>query len=624
MINDVNNEYIPSSQEIFYAVFGGVKPKGYRIPEKISSLKESFPNLKFSKIGSKLTVGLCISEHKITGDVYFVRHGQNYLVRSPYIGGADHIIINGQWIYLSENYTQVATLLQESGITNIAEISFSSYIKLLSLLSSYPTVIVEDKVRGNLDSITECITADLPQGLKATLYPYQTTGYKWIKFITDENCGCVLGDEMGLGKTLQVITLLLQRKSLNSGSSLVIAPVSLLENWRREILRFAPVLSVLVNHGANRSGRYTDLQEHDVVVISYNSAISDLSMLKMIKWDLLIIDEAQNIKNPNATRSKAVKEIPRRASIAVTGTPFENHIVDIWSIVDFSMPGFLGTLGAFQSDFSDDIEGARKIEPILSSLMLRRRVADVAKDLPDKVIISQPLVMDNIEANSYEEVRQQIMSEYSNKAVTLAALIKLRMFCTHPFIVRKGNKHGDPTRVSIKYTRLCEILEEIVASNEKIILFTSYSDMFALFEEDIPTRFNIPVLSINGSTPVPDRQPIVDSFSNTKGSALLVLNPRAAGTGLNITAANHVIHFNLEWNPALEDQSTARAFRRGQEKTVFVYRFYYINTVEQFVNEKIETKRDMSDLAVVGTTGELDNRSDILAALMKSPVLKEE
>jgi SNF2 family DNA or RNA helicase len=193
------------------------------------------------------------------------------------------------------------------------------------------------------------------------------------------------------------------------------------------------------------------------------------------------------------------------------------------------------------------------------------------------------------------------------------------MYCTHPQLVQEDIVSTDPEKYSLKYRRMCEILSEIISRKEKVILFTSYTGMFNILLSDIPSRFHIPVYSINGATPVEERQPTVDTFSAADGSALLVLNPRAAGTGLNITAANYVIHYNLEWNPALEDQASARAYRRGQTKTVFVYRLFYADTVEEVVNNRIELKRALSDTAVIGVTGKQENRDDILKALLLSP-----
>jgi SNF2 family DNA or RNA helicase len=250
--------------------------------------------------------------------------------------------------------------------------------------------------------------------------------------------------------------------------------------------------------------------------------------------------------------------------------------------------------------------------------MIRRMVKDVATDLPEKIVIPQPLLMSNSEGLKYEEFREAACAESEGNSLNLGILQKLRMFCTHPLLCE--NDIFDPYDVSVKYQRLCEIVDEICSLGEKVILFTSYQKMFDILDRDIPYRFGIPIWKINGSTPVEKRQNIVDDFNNYEASALLALNPRAAGTGLNITSANHVVHYNLEWNPALEDQASARAYRRGQEKTVFVYRLYYEDTVEQIVNERIERKREMVSAAIVGTDGKTENREDIIAALNISPI----
>lgn len=423
---------------------------------------------------------------------------------------------------------------------------------------------------------------------------------------------------MGLGKTLQIITLITQH--INQGKQfLIVAPVTLLENWRREFQKFAPAVKVLVHHGSTRTGFYKNFLPYDVVIISYGTATSDLAILNMVKWHLVVLDEAQNIKNPEASRTRAVKNVNRDIGIAVTGTPFENHMTDLWSLVDFIAPGVLGKLSEFTRNYSDTYESALKIESVLSPLMVRRRVADVAKDLPERVNIPEVLLMDDQESLMYENERQNIINVLGSKKATLTTLQKLRMFCTHPYLLQENNLFTSPDKFSAKYRRMCEILSEIIKNQEKAILFTSYTGMFDILLSDIPARFNIPVYAINGNTPVEQRQPIVDMFSNIQGAALLVLNPRAAGTGLNITAANYVIHYNLEWNPALEDQASARAHRRGQIKTVFVYRLYYANTVEQIVNERIELKRNLSETAVIGVTGKQENRDDILNALLLSP-----
>jgi SNF2 family DNA or RNA helicase len=227
--------------------------------------------------------------------------------------------------------------------------------------------------------------------------------------------------------------------------------------------------------------------------------------------------------------------------------------------------------------------------------------------------------MSEVESLKYEEERKEIVRNMDDKIASLALLQKLRMYCTHPYLV-DHKTYIDPLQASTKYERFCNILEEIITTNEKVIMFTSYNDMFNILLTDIPERFSIPVLMINGSTPVEERQTIIDRFTGLENSALLVLNPRAAGTGLNIAVANHVIHYNLEWNPALEDQASARAYRRGQNKVVFIHRLYYVNTVEQIINDRIEYKRLLSEKAVVGSTGDHESIDDIMAALKVSPL----
>ena len=251
--------------------------------------------------------------------------------------------------------------------------------------------------------------------------------------------------------------------------------------------------------------------------------------------------------------------------------------------------------------------------------MIRRLVKDVAKDLPEKVVSAIPLQMSEEECRQYVRYRNELLAKYNAEDVSLGMLQMLRIYCTHPFAAFKTPDVGDPLESSIKYQRFCEIVEEILSRAEKVIVFTSYKMMFDIFNRDVKSRFGIPIWSINGETPVDERQSIVDAFNIQCGSAMLVLNPRAAGTGLNITGANHVIHYNLEWNPSLEDQSTARAYRRGQAKTVFVYRLYYEGTIEEVVNERINRKRDIATNAVVGTNGRSQDREDIIKALNMVP-----
>lgn len=580
-----------------------------------------YPELRFSSIAAIVFLSITFDEGNNTIIVSpAARRGKNeYNIDVPFEELRDHVVFDNTWRYIS-NFEDLTPLLTDAGINSFGIITLQQYlgIKQIVYADRYPTIPVDDKAAPFLDNHPLSIDEEETKALvSATLYPYQSVGFSWMKYVTDQDCGCILGDEMGLGKTLQVITLIASRKGVSNSPSLIVMPVSLLENWRREFEKFTTGIDVYIHHGGKRTGLYTEFLQHDVVLISYATASSDFSMLTMVNWDLVVVDEAQGIKNPDAQRTKSIKGIPRRASIAISGTPFENHILDVWSIMDYIEPGYLGTKKEFEATYPDDIIGAEKVESSITPLMLRRRVADVAKDLPDRIDIEVPLEMPEKEAEEYEEYRQAILSEYDGKNASLPLLQKLRMFCTHPEIIKPS--HMDPTFRSLKYERLCEMLDEISSSGEKCILFTSYTKMFELLSRDISQRIGIPVLQINGETPQKERQDIVDKYSAIDGPALLVLNPKAAGVGLNITAATRVIHYNLEWNPAIEDQASARAYRRGQTRKVFVYRLFYKNTVEEVVNERIIKKRDMFESAIVGTDGSQANTEDIIRALMITP-----
>ena len=606
----------PDASEIYALIKGYTDCIGNL---ECQDIYESFPDIHFSKIGSPLQCELYTdSDNRSISLMLYVERNSHKIPVDVLDGQIiDQIIYNNEWFYINGNIEEIKDILTEANITQPGIITMAQYMSVLRHIWNDDSPVIKNFVDSSVlnQDVSDII---IPNGLQANLYQYQKTGYGWLRDMLSENAGCILGDEMGLGKTLQIITLFQEYKNIGKVPVLVIAPVSLLQNWKRECEKFAPNLKVLIHHGSERTGRYKIFSEYDIVVTSYSVAVSDISVLNMIRWNIVVLDEAQNIKNPNSNRTIFTKQISREKSIAVTGTPFENHITDIWSVMDFIMPGILGDIKEFNKTITDDLIGAEKIEPILSPLMIRRLVKDVADDLPEKIIIPVPLAMSEREAIIYEQYRQELNPDGDPEKLNLVMIQKLRQFCTHPGIC-DDILCSNPYDNSVKYQRFCEILEEIIASHEKVIVFTSYTKMFEIMENDATERLGIPVMKINGSTPVDDRQNIVDKFNGINGTALLILNPKAAGTGLNITAANHVIHYNLEWNPALEDQSSARAYRRGQQKNVFIYRLFYENTVEQIVNERIDRKRDMAENAVIGTDGESTNREDILRAVLLSP-----
>lgn len=613
---DTGDEILhPSADEVYS--FLAEDYESLTIPNPLEQLNR----LHFSKVGSPIKCKVFSNaDDEIALSIYAVRKNKEYAVDMIEGQIIDHALSDSEWFYITGDLDTLQQMFAVAGIKHCGSLSIGQYLDLIKQEFFSDNKEIINCV--NKDTIHKLLASDgrIPEGIKAELYNYQKTGFLWMKTMLDANHGCILGDEMGLGKTLQVITIFQSLKLQKRLPLLVVAPVSLLENWKRECEKFAPDLDVYIHHGSKRTGLPSVLKNHDVVIISYNTAVSDLSMLKMINWWCVVLDEAQNIKNPYSDRAKSVKSITRKTGIAVTGTPFENHITDVWSLVDFSVPGLLGELSSFQHSVSDDVLGAEKIEPILSPIMIRRLVRDVANDLPEKIVIPQPLVMSEEEQQEYIRYQQEAKTSASNgSALTLAILQKMRMFCTHQLLCEELSG-ADPWKMSIKYQRLCEIIEEIISRGEKLLVFTSYKKMFDIFESDIPHRFEIEMNSINGDTPVAERQTIVDWFNNYDGSAMLALNPRAAGTGLNITGANHVVHYNLEWNPSLEDQASARSYRRGQDKNVFIYRLYYTDTVEEIVNERIDRKRDIASTAIVGTDGAME-KNDILRALELAPEL---
>jgi SNF2 family DNA or RNA helicase len=528
-------------------------------------------------------------------------------------------IVSGVWYPLDPgSLSEVLELLKTNGVELGAARSLKAFLAIRRVAEAGGAVT--DGMMGQAISplVFAPDSADVPESVRATLYAYQLSGWRWLKFLVSEEIGGLLADEMGLGKTLQIISVLSDSGAGSLQPALIVAPGSLLENWRRELVKFAPHLAVLKHHGARRTGRPADLEHYDVIVTSYETVVRDNSMLNMIAWAVIVLDEAQMIRNPQAKRTKAVKHLRRRVGIAVTGTPVENRLLDLWSIMDFILPGHLGDEQAFQEQFPDDLTGAAMLEPNVSPLMLRRRIAEVAQDLPPRIDIPQVVELDDHEAAAYEAERERINREYG-QAATLVALTALRRFCAHPNLMNVVGRKSDPMDFS-KFRRLDEILEEIFSLNQKVIIFTSFTAMADMIAGHIESRFGTFTGIIDGRLAIDDRQPTIDRFSQMSGGAALVLNPKAGGSGLNITAANHVIHYNPEWNPALEDQASARAYRRGQELPVTVHRLLVADTVEDVIDERLTRKRTLSETAVVGVEGNEDDYGDIVSALSRSPI----
>lgn len=625
MLERAEGRTLPSADEVFRSVIEG----DVVWPDVAPGMPSAPEGLKFSRFPAFPELLLELSSDASTPILKLT-----YKAREKELGcvsleclEAGHLIDNDTWYPLDMHaVSDVLCLLKEAS----AELGAVTSLRCLLALKK---AAIEGRSINDLtsDSNISCLPfapelKGTPQGVHAELYDYQLAGWQWLRFMISEHVGGLLADEMGLGKTLEVISVLSDPGEVSLSPVLIVAPGSLLENWRREFQRFAPGLSVLKHHGPMRTGRPRELQNYEVIITSYETVVRDHSIMLMVEWGAIIIDEAQNIKNPKARRTKALKDLRRSVALAVTGTPIENNLMDAWSILDFVLPGYLGDEEAFQKRFENDIDGALRLEPSLSPLMLRRRVSDVAKDLPARIDIPQVVEFDDQEAASYEELRLTIFDKYG-KSASLAALTFLRMFCCHPSLldekVAADKTLVDPTKFS-KFQRLDEILEEIISTDEKVIVFTSFTAMSDLISAHVKQRYGIFAECLDGRLDIDDRQPLIDEFTDIPGAAVLVLNPRAGGTGLNITAANHVVHYNLEWNPAIEDQASARVYRRGQELPVTVHRLFSGGTVEEVMDERLARKRKLIGASVIGVSGEADDYDDLLSALQRSPMLKED
>jgi len=584
----------------------------------VSRPSDDLPSISFSRFPIALSVVVRGSSKGVTLAIAGDFSGRFIDIPTPV---PSQIVHEGYWFIIDKDVVaETAKILAEKGIPFTGRINIGQLIWLRGkdrLPVQFIDLTMDTNAPGT--NLPKLGALGLRPGTK--LFDYQEIGVSFLAAVARESIGCMLADEMGLGKTLQIIALLSIENAGERGPNLIVCPATLLENWRREIEAFAPHLSTLVHAGPTRTGNPSFFAGYDIVIVSYETAVRDEPLLTAARWNVLALDEAQNIKNPDAQRTIVVKSLPRRVSLAVTGTPVENKLTDLWSIADFVLPGLLGARKDFEMVYDDSHEDASRLAPVVAPILLRRRVAEVAKDLPPRIDVPQILSMTRQMAFQYEEIRKEIVDTYGTSA-TLVALGKLRQFCTHPRLL--GISCEDPAKGMPKYQRLVEILEEIFSRGQKALVFSSFTGMTDILLEDIPKRFpSVWSGFIDGRVSVEKRQDLVDSFSRYNGFGFLALNPKAAGVGLNITAANHVIHYNPEWNPAVEDQASARAHRRKQKLPVTVHHLFFADSVEEVVADRLALKRMIAGGAVVGHKGSFDT-SDIARALKISPFTNQE
>ncbi|MEO0407893.1 MAG: DEAD/DEAH box helicase [Cyanobacteria bacterium P01_A01_bin.135] len=487
-----------------------------------------------------------------------------------------------------------------------------------------------------------------PEGLQGHLREYQQRGLSWLHYLEQLGLNGCLADDMGLGKTVQVIARLVQERNLAGETGLLVAPTllicptSVVGNWYHELGKFAPQLTVGVHHGGDRTKETKDFKalcrNHDVVITSFNLARKDAKLLESVTWQRVVLDEAQNIKNPKTAQTKAILKLNANHRLALTGTPVENRLLDLWSIFNFLNPGYLGTQTQFRRQFEvpiqkdNDPTRSATLKKLVEPFILRRLKTDasIIKDLPDKVEQKLFCNLTKEQASLYEAVLKDVTEQLAQaegmkrKGLILATLTKLKQICNHPrqFLQDESEFSGDRSH---KLSRLLEMLDEVVQEGESALVFSQFREIGDALESTLRhSHYN--TYYIHGGTSRKKREQQITEFQDAgTAPSIFVLSLKAAGVGITLTKANHVFHFDRWWNPAVEDQATDRAFRIGQKKNVFVHKFVAMGTLEERIDQMIEDKKKLAG-AIVGADEswltELDNDAfKQLIALNKSAIL---
>ncbi len=457
---------------------------------------------------------------------------------------------------------------------------------------------------------------NIPPDFSGTLRPYQIRGFSWLAFLRRWGLGSCLADDMGLGKTVQTLAYILSdRREGAEHPVLLVCPTSVVNNWVKEAARFTPDLSVMVHHGIERkkgTAFIRKAQEQAIVISSYALLHRDAEFLGQVAWGGVILDEAQNIKNPETKQARAARALSCDYRIVLTGTPVENHVGDLWSIMEFLNPGFLGSQKEFKRNFfipiqtGQDPSAAERLKRITGPFILRRLKTDksIIADLPEKQEMKVYCSLTKEQASLYAAVVKEVEEDLQDsvgiqrKGLILATLSKLKQVCNHP-----AQFLGDNSSIggrSGKLTRLSEMLEEILEVGERALVFTQFAEMGSILQRWLEEFFGREVLLLHGAVSKKRRDDMVERFQREEGPPVFVLSLKAGGTGLNLTRANHVFHFDRWWNPAVENQATDRAFRIGQTRNVQVHKFLCAGTLEEKIDEMIERKKEVAE-NVVGT-----------------------
>ncbi len=525
---------------------------------------------------------------------------------------SDYLVNGKHWIPFDTMYMEpFLEAIRQLNVTPHTPISIGKLLSLISVLRECQIEIDDQAALAHYSidaSQVEKIQLALP------LYEYQEKGVAWLIELSNQEIGGLLCDEMGLGKTAQAFGLIKHFVNSDRKKILVVTPASLVYNWSREITKFVPGLEHYIHIGPDRSFHPTELETKNVIIVSYDLLTRDLSNFAKIDWDLVICDEAQALKNSDSKRHIAVGELRCLRKFLITGTPIENSLSDLWSLINLVRPGLLGSLRAFKSLIEDHPMDAKILSDFAAPLILRRLVKEVAKDLPELVSMPISLLGTDQFVRYYELRRVELIKA---KANPLASITELTQICCYPGI--KDDQYVD--RSDAKLTETLAILNNVKLSNQKAIIFSTFTASLDLIRSVVTRQLSPSYIStIDGRVNSAKRDLIIQNFQEVEGFAVLCIQPAAGGVGLNITGANHVIHFNRQWNPAVERQATARAHRRGQKLTVFEYLLGYVGTIEEYISDTLARK---SELANYGTeTAAIEgSEKDIQKALSISPLM---
>lgn len=646
------SEFMPALKNI-YCAFGVYEPIVKAIDiiknlSKICSILNSFnvdiympkelQNILRPKLSIKTVLKQDISKDFLNN---FDDPNTNYSLNdimefSHEIAIGDEKLTKEEFLKLIENAGELISFKNKYVLLNEAEIKkilenldkpIDKELNRLELIHSVFAGKIDDFETDYEDAIREAIKKHLnvkevepPDNLKGILRPYQEYGFKWLYSNISKGFGCCIADDMGLGKTIQILSLIVKLKAEGKmqNPAIVVCPTTLVGNWLKECEKFAPNLKVSIYHGVNR---ILDLKS-DIIITTYGHLRVDLEKLKKYEWGMLVIDEAQSIKNPSTAQSKAIKALVTPCKIAMTGTPIENKLSELWSIFDFINKGYLGSSSEFQDKYAFEIEklkqnqAAQRLQLVTSPFILRRLKTDkkIISDLPEKIVFDEYCYLSPEQAALYESTLNSTMKQVeeatgiNRRGMILKLITSLKQICNHPANYLKNQDFS--YELSGKTKKVFAITELILEANEKVLIFTQYKEMGEILTKIIKQELHENVLFFHGSLSRQERENLIDKFQNDEDTKVMVLSLKAGGTGLNLTAATNVIHFDLWWNPAVETQATDRTYRIGQNKNVTVHRLITLGTFEEKIDEILKNKQKLVDMSLyTGETmlGDLSN-----------------